>query len=165
MPSGAAPFPGHTERGARVEIDLQGITIGPLQVRFYSIMILSGLIAGVFLAQREASRRGMDPAHAVNIATIGAVSGIIGARLYHVFDQQQWPYYRENPGEIIAIWNGGIGIYGALAGAVLGLVVYVRWRRLSTLAWLDAAAPAFLLGQAIGRWGQLLQSRAIRPAL
>ena len=157
-----------------MEITLRGIEIGGLQVRFYSMMILLGLFVGILLAQRLAKRLGEDPAHAVNIAVVGAISGIIGARLYHVFDQQQWPRYRDSPADIFAVWNGGIGIFGAVAGAILGLVIYTHFRfglrrfvsvpfdvpvlvrrrpAVSTLRWLDIGAPAFLLGQAIGRWG------------
>ena len=157
-----------------MDITLQGIEIGSLQIRFYSIMILLGLFAGILLAQRLAKRYGENPDHAINIAVLGALSGIVGARLYHVFDQQEWPRYRDNPAEIIAVWNGGIGIFGALVGAILGLILYtyfsVERRRyasvpfdvpmlvrrrpsLSAMRWLDIGAPAFLLGQAIGRWG------------
>ena len=69
------------------DISLEGISIGPLEFRFYSLMILTGIGVGVIIAQREAKRYGEDPAHVVNIAVIGALSAIVGARLYHVFDQ------------------------------------------------------------------------------
>lgn len=157
-----------------MDISLQGIEIGGFQLRFYSVMILAGLFAGIWLAQRQAKIYREDPVHAVNIAVIGALLGIVGARLYHVFDQQEWPRYRDNPADIIAVWNGGIGIFGAVAGAILGLWLYTRLvaaprrfsgvpftlpvlvlRRpaLSAMRWLDIGAVAFLLGQAIGRWG------------
>ncbi len=136
-----------------MDIELKGISIGPLDIRFYSVMILSGLLVGIVLAQRLARRLGQNPEHVVNITVIGAVLGLVGARLYHVFDQNEWPFYRDNPDQIFAIWNGGIGIFGAVAGALLGLFLYVRWKRLNLPTWLDIGAPAFLLGQAIGRWG------------
>ncbi|MEX2599246.1 MAG: prolipoprotein diacylglyceryl transferase [Dehalococcoidia bacterium] len=159
------------------DISMQSVTIGPLEIRFYSIMILSGLLAGVLLAQREAKRLGENPEHVVNIAVLGAVFGIIGARLYHVVDANYWPYYRDNPGQIIAIWNGGIGIFGAIAGAALALVVYVWWvnrnaaqqgrrgagKRMDPLRWFDIGAPAFLLGQAIGRWGNFFNQELFGP--
>ena len=159
------------------DISMQGITIGPLEIRFYSLMILSGLLAGVVLAQREAKRLGENPDHVVNIAVFGAVFGLIGARLYHVFDTNYWPYYRDNPGQIIAIWNGGIGIFGAMAGAALALILYVWWvnrsaaqqrgrraaQRMDPLRWFDIGAPAFLLGQAIGRWGNFFNQELFGP--
>ncbi len=157
-----------------MDITLRGVEIGGLQIRFYSVAILLGLFAGIALGQWLAKRYREDPAHAVNIAVLGAIFGIIGARLYHVFDQQEWPRYRDNPAEIFAVWNGGIGIFGAFVGAVFALVVYTYFKAelrryasvpfsvpvlvrrrppVSTINWLDIAAPAFLLGQAIGRWG------------
>ena len=134
-------------------IEMQGITIGALQLRFYSLMILLGMLAGIYLARRLVRRIGENPEHVVNIAVFGAVLGLVGARLYHVLDQRNWDYYQANPGQILAIWNGGIGIFGATAGALLALGLYAYWKRLDPLRWLDIGAPGFLLGQAIGRWG------------
>ena len=137
-----------------MDIELQGITLGVFQLRFYSLMILLGLLAGIILARREAARLGEKTLdHVMNITALGAVMALVGARLYHVFDQQNWPYYRANPEQILAVWNGGIGIYGATAGAILGVFVYTKWKKISILRWLDIGAPAFLLGQAVGRWG------------
>jgi phosphatidylglycerol:prolipoprotein diacylglycerol transferase len=146
-----------------MDLDMQGITMGPLEIRFYSVMILSGMVAGIILASKEARRLLDDPDHVVNIAVLGAILGLIGARLYHVFDQNEWPRYQANPELIIRIWDGGIGIYGAIAGALLALVLYVRWKRLNLLRWLDLGAPAFLLGQAIGRWGNFFNEELFGP--
>ena len=158
-----------------VDITFQSIFIGGLEIRFYSIMILSGLMVGIFLAQRQAQRINEDPEHVVNIAVLGAVFALIGARAYHVLDQDQWPYYSQNPGQIIAIWNGGIGIFGAIAGAAFGLAAYVWWvnrrerklrRRghpIDMLRWFDIGAPAFLIGQAIGRWGNFFNQELFGP--
>jgi len=159
-----------------LDIALEGISIGSLEIRFYSLMILSGIGVGVIIAQREAKRYGDDPDHVINIAVIGAITAIIGARLYHVFDRDQWPYYSQNPGDIIKVWNGGIGIFGALIGAMLGLMLYVWWvnstatrkssrghRRLGMLRWLDIGAPAFLVGQAVGRWGNFFNQELFGP--
>jgi phosphatidylglycerol:prolipoprotein diacylglycerol transferase len=156
------------------DITMQGISIGALEIRFYSLMILSGIGAGVFIAQREARRYAEDPEHVVNLAVIGALFAIIGARLYHVFDSNEWPYYSANPGEIIKVWNGGIGIFGGLAGAILGLVLYLWWQnrsrgrrgqsaKMGVLRWLDIGAPAFLVGQAVGRWGNFFNQELFGP--
>ena len=157
-----------------MDISLQGIDFGIFSLRFYSLMILLGLFAGIILGQIQAKLYKQDPNHVVNIAMLGTVFGIIGARLYHVFDQQEWPRYRENLGDIFAIWNGGIGIFGAFVGAVFALWIYTRLeskprkfhrvpfslpmiarRRpaMSAILWLDIGAPTFMIGQAIGRWG------------
>lgn len=156
------------------DISQEGITIGALVIRFYSLMILSGLGAGIVIAQREAKRYGEEPDHVVNIAVIGALFAIIGARIYHVMDRNEWPYYSANPGEIIKVWNGGIGIFGGLAGAILGLALYVWWvnrsrggrrsaPKMRVLRWLDIGAPAFLIGQAVGRWGNFFNQELFGP--
>ena len=145
------------------DLEPEGITIGAIQVRFYSLMILSGAVAGILLARAEARRLGESMEHVVNIAAIGAVLGLVGARLYHVLDQQNWPFYQANPEKIIAVWNGGIGIFGAVAGALVGLLLYAYWKRLPVARWLDIGAPAFLLGQAIGRWGNFFNQELFGP--
>ena len=116
-------------------------------------MILLGLISGIILARKLSLRTGENPEHVLNIAVFGTATALIGARLYHVFDQDVWPRYRAQPIEIFQIWDGGIGIFGAILGALAGLLIYARWRKLESLRWLDIGAPAFLLGQAVGRWG------------
>jgi phosphatidylglycerol---prolipoprotein diacylglyceryl transferase len=156
------------------DITQEGITIGSLVIRFYSLMILSGIGVGIVIAQKEANRYGDEPDHVVNLAVVGALFAIVGARLYHVFDRNEWPYYSANPGEIIKVWNGGIGIFGGLAGAILGLVLYIWWvnrsrtgrrglPKLRVLRWLDIGAPAFLVGQAIGRWGNFFNQELFGP--
>jgi len=112
---------------------------------------VTGLFAGGLLGQWQAKRLGLNTDHVWNILVLGLVLGLIGARAYHVIDD--WDYYRANPGLIPAIWKGGIGIYGAIAGALLAVVLYTRARKLSFLTWADIGAPCFLLGQTIGRWG------------
>jgi phosphatidylglycerol:prolipoprotein diacylglycerol transferase len=157
------------------DITMEGISIGPLEFRFYSLLILAGIAVGVVIAQREARRYGEDPSHVINITVVGALSAIVGARLYHVIDQ--WgEYYSANPGDIVKVWNGGIGIFGAVVGAIIGLVAYVWWvnrqaekrdgrraRKLHPLRWLDIGAPAFLVGQAVGRWGNFFNQELYGP--
>lgn len=123
--------------------------IGPVKVAWYGIMIMTGVIAAVAICFIEAKRRGENVDHVINLALAVLPLGIIGARLYHVIDQ--WSYYSQNPSLIIG--GAGLGIYGAVIGGVVGLIIYTRWRQLSTLRWLDIVAPGVILAQAIGRWG------------
>jgi phosphatidylglycerol:prolipoprotein diacylglycerol transferase len=125
--------------------------LGPLTVRWYSIMILSGIVAGAFLASREAKRRGDNPEHILAILVFAIPLAFIGARLYHVI--HRWDFYSQNPILIFAVWRGGLGIFGGLAGGIIGFLIYSKWKRLNILRWLDIIAPSILLGQAIGRWG------------
>lgn len=79
------------------------------------------------------------------------IGGIIGARIYHVLSTL--PYYFLNPLNIFALWNGGLGIWGAVAGGYIGIVIYLRKNKENILSWLDLLSIVLPLGQAIGRWG------------
>ena len=123
--------------------------LGPFTVNWHGIMIAIATLAGFFLASREAKRRGEDPEHTFMMAFLLVPMSFIGARLYHVIDK--WDFYSQNP---ILIFSGaGLGIFGAIAGGVTGLIIYTKWKKLNLLRWLDIAAPGLILGQAIGRWG------------
>jgi phosphatidylglycerol:prolipoprotein diacylglycerol transferase len=123
--------------------------IGGIPVHWYGILIATGVLAAIGIALIEARRRGEATAHVMTVALIVVPLGAIGARLYHVIDQ--WDYYMQNPGMIIG--GQGLGIFGAIIGGALGLIIYTRWKKLSTLRWLDIVAPGLILAQAIGRWG------------
>jgi phosphatidylglycerol---prolipoprotein diacylglyceryl transferase len=136
-------------------------TIGPLTIHFYGLLIMVGVAAGAWLAQREANRRGQNGSLVYDMLIWVLIAGIIGARLWHIFTpmpslQAQGVttyYYLTHPLAAIAIWNGGLGIPGAVIGGVLAVWWFTRRHRLSFLGWLDILAPAIALGQAIGRWG------------
>lgn len=142
-------------------IDQYGIQLGPLYIRFYGIILMTGALAAAWLASREAQRRGHDPQHAWDAMLWVLVGSIVGARLYHVLTPSPSMgitplWYLQNPLEIFAVWKGGLGIYGGLAGGALALWLYTRRHKLDFLSWLDIAAPAIPLGQAIGRWGNFV---------
>ena len=153
------------------DFTFRGLVLFGLEIRFYSLLILTGLLAGIVLAQYEAKRLGENPDHVLNIAVLGVVFGLIGARLYHVIDL--WSYYSQNIVEIFLLRAGGIGIFGAIAGASFGLVLYVWWvnnrakagrgQGIRALRWFDIGAPAFLLGQAVGRWGNFFNKELYGP--
>ena len=138
-----------------------GITIGTFTIHFYGIIIMLGVIAAAFLAQSIANRRGLDGAQVWDMLIWVLIAGIIGARLWHILTPMPsleaqgvttW-YYLTHPLEAIAIWRGGLGIPGAVAGGVLAVFIYARRNRLPFVAWLDILAAPLALGQAIGRWG------------
>ena len=108
------------------------ISIGPLQVHWYGLLIVGGAILAAYIATLEAKRRGEDPEHVWSMLTWVLIFGIIGARLYHVFsnpvDGYGWSYYREHPLDIINFWSGGfrgLGIYGGIVGGLLGMLLYL----------------------------------------
>lgn len=147
------------------------VKIGPFQVHWYGLLIVFGAVLAAWLSTREARRRGEDPEHVWNLLTWCLILGIIGARLYHVFSTPTgnfagWSYYRENPIEIIAFWHGGfrgLGIYGAVAGGVLAVVLYAWRHKLVLMRWLDIPTPGLLLAQAIGRMGNRINQELYGP--
>lgn len=135
--------------------------IGPIAVYWYGIIIVTGVLIGAYVASLEARRRGLNPDHIWNGLLLCLILGIIGARLYHVFSSPRggslgWEYYRQNPMAIFQIRQGGLGIYGAMIGGVLGLVIYTRFAKLKFLQWADLGALGLVLGQSLGRWANYI---------
>ena len=83
---------------------------------------------------------------------------IVGARIYYV--AFEWEYYSQHLDEIVAVWNGGIAIYGALIGGIIAAVIIAKWRKFPLGRLLDICAPGLILGQAIGRWGNFVNQEA-----
>lgn len=132
--------------------------IGPFTVYWYGIIIGAGLLVGWWLASNEAERQGLEKDVFADLLLWGVPISIISARLYYVLFKLD--YYLVHPGEIIAIWEGGIAIHGALIGAIATTVVYARKKGISFWRLVDLAAPSLILGQAIGRWGNFMNQEA-----
>jgi prolipoprotein diacylglyceryl transferase len=129
-----------------------GITVGSFELHFYGLLIAIGVLAAAWLAQRRWAHLGGFAGTMVPIAFWAVVVGLIGARLYSVVTS--WNQDTGgNPVEIVEIWNGGLGIWGGVAGGVLGGWLAARRMRVPLPPLLDVVAPAIPLGQAIGRWG------------
>lgn len=137
-------------------------------IHWYGILIVAGVMLGALHAAWRANQDGENPEHVWNALTVAIIFGIIGARLYHVFSDPQggmvgWSYYQQHPIEILYIWQGGLGIYGAIAGGVLGVAIYAWRGGLRPLKWLDYGAPGLALGQAVGRWGNFINQELYGP--
>ncbi len=128
------------------------IDIGPLSLNMYGLMIALGVIAAVWLFGRRLEEREIGTKDdASSIAIWAVLAGVIGARLYHVVTD--YDRFRNNWGEIPAIWNGGLGIPGGLLlGTVVGMYMAQR-RGIPMAVAATCAAPAIALAQSIGRWG------------
>ena len=142
-------------------IDAYGVHLGPLYIHFYALILGLGILVGTWITARRAKQYGYTADDVWDALTWVFLPGLIGARLYHVLTPTPasgitTQYYLEHPLEILAIWNGGLGIYGAIIGGALGLWVYTRRRHFSLPRMLDLAAPGILLAQAIGRWGNFV---------
>jgi phosphatidylglycerol:prolipoprotein diacylglycerol transferase len=132
--------------------------IGPLAIRWYGILIATGVLLGTTLAHREAIRRGQDPDKVLNAIVLTVLFGLLGGRLYYVLFN--WEYYGANPGKILAVWEGGLAIHGGLIVGAVAAIVYCRYVRLSIPVTLDIMAPGVAIGQAIGRWGNFFNQEA-----
>jgi phosphatidylglycerol:prolipoprotein diacylglycerol transferase len=132
--------------------------LGPLQIRWYGILMASAILVGFWLAHRRAVQEGLPADDIIRVAQWGTVAGLVGARLYEVVFN--WDYYGRFPWKIIAVWEGGLAMHGGLiVGALVGALLASRWG-VPVLRALDVIAPSMILGQAIGRWGNFFNEEA-----
>lgn len=131
--------------------DVGTLSLGPLNLRLYGLMVALGVIAGAYMAARQLQRRGLNPEWAVQVCTVGVPMGLIGARAYHVLTD--WKSYQGRWVDVVKIWEGGLGIPGGIVGAVLGGLIVIRLRRMPLRSMLDTVAVGFPAGQFIGRLG------------
>ena len=127
-------------------------------IRWYGIIIVTGLILGVAAGIREAKRLGENPENIYDLVLYGLPAAIICARLYYVIFE--FENYKDNLIDIFKIWNGGIAIYGGVIGAFLTGYIYCRVKKLNVLRYFDFGAYGFLIGQTIGRWGNFVNGEA-----
>ncbi|MDT4109866.1 prolipoprotein diacylglyceryl transferase, partial [Staphylococcus aureus] len=139
-------------------IDPVAFNLGPLSVRWYGIIIAVGILLGYFVAQRALVKAGLHKDTLVDIIFYSALFGFIAARIYFVIFQ--WPYYVENPSEIIKIWHGGIAIHGGLIGGFIAGVIVCKVKNLNPFQIGDIVAPSIILAQGIGRWGNFMNHEA-----
>lgn len=133
---------------------LASVSIGPLTIHAYAICILAGIFFAIWYTTRRWVERGGDGEVVGAVAFWAVPFGIIGGRIYHLITSPQ-QYFGEggNPIEALYIWNGGLGIWGAVAFGALGAYIGCRRHGVSFVTFMDAAAPGVLIAQAIGRLG------------
>lgn len=147
-----------------INIDPIIFSIGHFALRWYSLIVMTAIVAGVWLAAREAERKGFEK-EAIYDGVLWIVpAGLAGARLFHVLDH--WPHrFAAQPISALYIWEGGLAIWGGVVGGLVATALFARSRgwRISRL--LDAVAPGLVLGQAIGRFACItLAPGACAPA-
>jgi prolipoprotein diacylglyceryl transferase len=137
------------------------LELGPLTVHMYGLMLLAGIAAAVLVAGRRWSARGGDWDLIFRLAVWGVAGGIVGARLYHI--ATSWSDVPDEWWGPLAIWKGGLGIWGGIAGGILVGAFIARREGVAVRELLDVVAPALLVAQAIGRvgnwWNQELFGR------
>ena len=155
----------------------EGIRIGSIQIRYYGLIIVLAMLVAAWVAARLAKRDGRDPEHVWGALTWAIIPGIIFARLFFVLFPpisltagcatavttdlcHDVTWYMQNITNLqqgpLAIWSGGLNIFGAVVGGLLGAYIYIRRNKLALGPWLDIAAVALPLGQAIGRWANFI---------
>ncbi|WP_346069552.1 prolipoprotein diacylglyceryl transferase [Streptomyces cheonanensis] len=130
------------------------VHLGPLPLRGYALCIIIGVFVAIWLGGKRWVARGGQPGTVADIAVWAVPFGLIGARLYHVITDYQL-YFGDgrDPVNAFKIWDGGIGIWGAIAGGAVGAWIACRRRGIPLPAFADAVAPGIAFAQAIGRWG------------
>ena len=134
------------------------VRIFGLEIAFYGILIAAAILLAVILSVRYAGKTGQNSGNYYDLAIIGVLAAIVGARLYYVLFSLD--YYLANPVEIFHIRNGGLAVYGGIIGGFLAGFIVCRVKKISYLQVLDTVAPTIALGQAIGRWGNFFNREA-----
>lgn len=134
------------------------ISIGPLTIYWYAILIVSGIVIGYLFANRRAKKVNLPEDTITDLLLYGLPISIITARLYYVLFELS--YYLENPLSIFKIWEGGLAIHGGLLGATLVGISYSKKKKVSFWMIADTVAPSIVIGQIIGRWGNFMNQKA-----
>lgn len=139
-------------------MDPIAFSIFGVDIRWYGILIASGMLLGILLTSYTCSVKNISFDSFIDILLIAIPAGIIGARLYYVIFE--FPYYMANPADIINIRQGGLAIHGGIIFGLLAGLIMVRRKGMSFLGAADAAVPGMILAQAIGRWGNFFNQEA-----
>lgn len=137
-------------------------SLGPLTIHLYGLVIACGLLAAVFYACKRSKEFGLKEDDIMDGVLWITPFAILCARAYYC--AFSWDQYADNPISVLYIWNGGIAIYGGVLGAVLGVAVFCKIKKLKLPAVLDIVALGFLIGQTAGRWGNFFNREAFGAA-
>lgn len=143
-----------------IKINPVALTLGPLEIRWYAILILLGAIVGILLAEVEAKKKGISKDDIFDLAFWMLIFGIIGARLYYVlFNLSTYHSILD----VFSVWNGGLAIHGGIIGGAITMLIYCRKKGLNFLTVADITMPSVMIAQAIGRWGNFINQEAHGP--
>jgi len=139
-------------------MDRVALEIGSIKIYWYSITMFLGVLLGFIVAYIEIKRKKINKDNFENMAFYTVICGFLGARLYYVIFNLD--YYLNNLSEIFMVWRGGLAIHGGIIGACLAIYFCTKKYKMSYLEVLDICAPALLIGQVIGRWGNFFNGEA-----
>lgn len=139
-------------------IDPVAFSFGPITVRWYGLLIAIAILLAWFGGERRAKKYGISEDDYLSVFMIAIAASIIGARAYYVIFNL--PYYMEYPGEIIAVWHGGLAVHGGILLGTLSMYFSCKYFKIPFWTFTDSVVPFMALGQAIGRWGNFFNQEA-----
>ena len=152
---GTISFPG---LGLSFNPSRVAFSIGNKPIYWYGIIIAAGFLLAVYYAMRRADQFGLTQDNIIDMLICAVPLAIIGARAYYCLFS--WNLYKDDPIRVLYIWEGGLAIYGGVIGAVIGLFLYTKGKKVKTSALLDIGGLGLLIGPSIGRWGNFMNREA-----
>ena len=134
------------------------LEIGPFTVYYYGILIGIGLLLGISYCCKRSREFGLTEDHVLDGMILVLPIAILCARAYYCIFA--WEEFADDPISVLYIWNGGIAIYGGVLGAIFGMWIFSKWKKVKLAAVLDVVLLGFLIGQSIGRWGNFMNREA-----
>lgn len=138
------------------------VDLGFIQIYWYSVMLFIGFLLGGYLLLREARRFGISEEFIINLFFYTIPIAIIGARLYYV--AFNFDLYRDNPIDILKVWEGGLAIHGGILFGLIFIIFYTKKHQYNVIKIMDMASVGLITGQIIGRWGNFFNGEAHGPA-
>ena len=146
--------------GWKIPISPDLISIGPVTIKWYGVIIAVGFLLAMIYALKRAKEFDLNPDRMIDVVLVSALFAFVGARLYYVVFSEDRAQFFSDPITILQVWNGGLAIYGGGIFAFLTALWMCRVRKVNTLAMFDIASLGFLIGQSIGRWGNFVNQEA-----
>jgi len=148
--------------GIVINIDPTILNFGHFMLNWYGIIVMLAIIAAVLVSIRESRRKGISTDTIYSLVPWMLIGGIVGARFFHVIDR--WELYAASPLQMFALWQGGLAIWGALAGGGLAAFIFARLKQIPFGSIADTLVPGLLVGQIIGRFACIIDGDAVGGA-